>query len=89
MTITPFVAVFAALAVATAGLALYRKWGLAMKEDDFVHIDEAEGRLIPQQVAVAHKIHSVDVAGKTLTALTTVAGIVLAVVWVYQALGHY
>ena len=89
MTITPFVAVFAALAVATAGLALYRKWGLAMKEDDFVHIDEAEGRLIPQQVEVAHKIHSVDVAGKTLTALTAVAGVLLVVMWVWRELNHY
>ena len=89
MTLVPFVFLFAVSGVATAGLALYRKWGLAMHEDDFVHIDEAEGRYIPQQVAVNHKIHSVDVAGKTLTVLTAVFGILLAVVWAYQELSHY
>ncbi|HEY4361611.1 MAG TPA: hypothetical protein VGN17_11600 [Bryobacteraceae bacterium] len=89
MTLTPFVLLFAVSGAATAGLALYRKWGLAMKEDDLVHIDEAEGRLIPQQVEVANKIHSVDVAGKTLTALTAVAGVLLAVVWVYGQLNRY
>ena len=89
MTLAPFVVAFGTLGLATAALALYRKWGLAMREDDFVHIDEAEGRLIPQQVAVAHKIHSVDLAGKTLTVLTAVAGIVLGVVWFLEALRRY
>ena len=89
MTLTLFIVLFAALAGATAALALYRKWGLAMHEDDFVHIDEAEGRLIPQQVATNNKIHTVDTAGKTLTLLTAVSGVLVAVVWVYQELGRY
>jgi hypothetical protein len=89
MTLTLFELLFAVTAIATVGLAVYRKWGLAMHEDGFVHIDEAEGRLIPQQVAIIKKIHAVDVVGKTLTVLTTVLGIVLMVAWGYQQLGHY
>ena len=89
MTLTPFELLFAVTGIATTALAVYRKWGLAMHEDGFVHIDEAEGRYIPLQVAIIKKIHSVDVAGKTLTVLTAVFGILLVVVWGYQQLGHY
>jgi hypothetical protein len=89
MTLTPFELLFAVSGIATAGLALYRKWGLAIHEDDLVHIDEFEERLIPQQVAINNKIHSVDVAGKSLTILTAVSGVLLAVAWGYQQLSHY
>jgi hypothetical protein len=89
MTLTLFEILFAVTGIVTAGLAVYRKWGLAMHEDAFVHIDEAEGRLIPQQVAIIKKIHSVDVAGKSLTILTAVLGVLLVVVWGYQELNHY
>jgi hypothetical protein len=89
MTLTPLGLLFAVSRIATAGLALYRKWGLASHEDDLVHIDEFEDRLIPQQVVINNKIHSVDVAGKRLTILTAVSGVALAVVWGYQQLGHY
>ena len=89
MTLTPFEVLFALSLITTVGLAVYRKWGLAMHEDAFVHIDEAEGRLIPQQVAIIKKIHSVDVAGKTLTALTVIFGVLLVVMWGYRELGRY
>jgi hypothetical protein len=89
MTLTPFAVAFAACLLTTVGLGVYRKWGLAMREDDYVHLDEAEGRLIPQQVAINHTIHSVDVWGKTLTVVTAVSGVVLAVLWAYRELGRY
>jgi hypothetical protein len=89
MTLTPFEVLFAVSGVATAGLALYRKWGLAIHEDDLVHIDEFEDRLIPQQVAINNKIHSVDVLGKSLTVLTIVSGILFVVLWGYEQLNHY
>jgi hypothetical protein len=89
MTLTPFAVLFAVCGLATAGLALYRKWFLAVREDHTVHIDEAEGRLIPQQVTLAHKIHSVDVVGETLTVLTAASGFLLGAVWLYTELSRY
>ena len=85
----PFAVTFVASGLITATLAVYRKWGLAMREDDYIHISEGEGRYIPQQVAVNHRIHTVDVVGKALTVFTGAAGVALFVAWVYEALSHY
>jgi hypothetical protein len=82
MTLTPFVVIFAAFGFSTAGLALYRKV-IAMKEDDYLHVTAAEQRYVPQQVAMAHTMHSIDVWGKTLTALTVASGLVLLAAFLY------
>ena len=82
MTLTPFVTTFFVLGFVTAILALYRKL-LAMREDDYVHFTESEAKYIPQQLAMAHRIHIIDRWGETLTILTAVAGLIVIGVYVY------
>ncbi len=82
MTLTLLEAVFAALVISTAALALYRKF-LSMHEDDYVHLSEGEAKYIPQQVTMAHKLQAIDTWGKTLTVLSAVFGVLLVVVWAY------
>ena len=80
---TQLVAVWVVLGVVTLGLALYRKV-LMMREDPYVHIDEGEQRLIPQQVATFRTIGKVDRWGITLTIVTAVFGLLLAGAYLYQ-----
>jgi hypothetical protein len=80
---TQLVAVWAVLGVVTLALALYRKV-LMMREDPYVHIDEGEQRLIPQQVATFRTIGTVDRWGITLTIITAIFGLVLAGAYLYQ-----
>jgi hypothetical protein len=83
MSITPFFIGWCVLGVPTAGLALYRKF-VSMREDDLVHIGEGEEKLIPNQIAIGHKLTVVDRWGKTLTILTGVYGLLLAGAYLYQ-----
>jgi len=83
MSITPLLVLWCALAVVTAGLALYRKF-VSNKEDDMVHIAEGEEKLIPKQVALAHKMDAIDKWGKTLTVATAVFGLLLAAAYLYR-----
>ena len=80
---TQLVFVWAILGAVTLALALYRKV-LMMREDPYVHIDEGEQRLIPQQVATFRKIEKVDHWGISLTIVTAVFGLALAGAYLYQ-----
>jgi len=80
---TQLVVIWAVLGVVTLGLALYRKI-LSMREDPYVHIDEGEQRMIPQQVKTFHKLGVVDRWGVTLTIITAVFGLALAGAYLYQ-----
>ena len=80
---TQLVAVWVVLGVVTLALALYRKV-LMMREDPYVHIDEGEQRMIPQQVATFQRIGTVDRWGITLTIITAIFGLVLAIVYLFQ-----
>ena len=82
MTLTPFVVVFLTLVFATAGLAVYRKL-VTLREDDYLHLDDGEAKLIPQQVATARRLHSLDFWGETLTVLTAVSGLLLVAIHLY------
>lgn len=82
MTLTPFVVVFLTLVFATAGLAVYRKL-VTLREDDYLHLDDGEAKLIPQQVATARRLHSLDFWGETLTVLTAVSGLLLVAIYLY------
>ena len=85
MNWTPYLIVWICLGVATLGLALYRKF-LTMKEDDYIHVEDWKAGEVGKQEAAAHKFHAIDRWGEALTILTTVAGLVLAVAYVYAAL---
>jgi hypothetical protein len=82
MTIVPFAAAWACLLVGVIGLAAYRKM-IALREDDYLHVSEGEAKIIPQQIATAHKLDVVDHWGKILTITTVATGVVLAAVYLY------
>jgi len=72
-----------ALALVTAGLALYRKFQ-SNKEDDLIHIAAGEEKLIPNQIALAHQMDVIDRWGKALTVVTAVLGLALAAGYLYR-----
>ncbi|HTC88946.1 MAG TPA: hypothetical protein VK686_11650 [Bryobacteraceae bacterium] len=84
MKLTPVVVVWVLLAIATLGLALYRKL-ISAKEEDLIHLGPGEGRYIPEQLALAGKLKVVDSWGKTLTVITVAVGLAMAAVYLYQA----
>ncbi|MGB6943383.1 MAG: hypothetical protein WBE37_13360 [Bryobacteraceae bacterium] len=81
---TPAVVIWAILAIATLGLALYRKL-ISAGEEDLIHLGPGEERQIPEQVALAGRLKAVDRWGKTLTIITVAIGLILAAVYLYQA----
>jgi len=84
MNLTPAVVVWVILAIATLGLALYRKL-ISAKEEDLIHLGPGEERHIPEQVALAGKLKTVDSWGKTLTVITVAVGLAMAAIYLYQA----
>jgi hypothetical protein len=87
MNWTPFVIAWMCLGVATLGLALYRKF-LAMREDDYIHIEGWRAPQVAAQETMARKMHAIDRFGETLSVLTVLGGLVLAFAWVYAALNR-
>ena len=88
MSFTAFAVLFLVLVVATAAIALYRKF-VSMREDDMIHIGAGEEKLIPQQVAVAKKLASLDRWGEMLTVITAVYGLILGALYLYQRFQAY
>ena len=84
MTMMTLVVLWVALGIATLALALYRKF-VSLKEDDYLHLAEGEGRLIPQQVAIAKKLEWIDKWGKSLTVITVLLGLGIAGAYLYEA----
>lgn len=85
MYLIPYLAIWAVVAVAVLALALYRKILTFHGDDEFIHLTEGEQKLIPQQVALGHKLALIDRWGKTLTVFTAAYGILLAAVVLYEA----
>ena len=84
INLTFAVVVFVILALATLGLALYRKF-LAAGEEDLIHLGAGEERQIPGQVALAGKLKTIDLWGKTLTVLTAAVGVAMVAIYLYRA----
>ena len=78
------VVIWAVLAIATLGLALYRKV-VSAREEDLVHLGPGEERQIPEQVALATKLNGIDRWGKILTVITIAIGLAMAALYLYQA----
>ena len=83
MNLTPFTVIWACLAAAVLGLALYRKL-VTRNEDDYVHVADGEAKLIPQQIATAHKIEVIDHWEKILMIVALATGILLGCAYLYQ-----
>jgi len=84
INLTPAVVIWVILAIATLGLALYRKL-ISAGEEDLIHLGPGEERRIPEQVALAGKLKAVDRWGKTLTVITVLIGLAMAAIYLYQA----
>jgi hypothetical protein len=85
MQMIPYIAIWAVVAVAVLALALYRKLLTFHGDDEFIHLTEGEQKLIPQQVALGHKLALIDRWGKALTVVTAAYGVLLVAVVLYQA----
>jgi hypothetical protein len=83
MNMMPFVVIWACIAAAALGLALYRKM-VTRNEDDYLHVAEGEAKMIPQQIATAHKIEAIDRWEKILMTLAVVGGVLLGAAYLYQ-----
>jgi len=83
INLTPAVVIWVILAIATLGLALYRKL-ISASEEDLIHLGPGEERQIPKQVALEAKLKAIDHWGKILTVITVVVGLAMAAVYLYQ-----
>lgn len=74
---TPYVVVWAALALVVLALAVWRQI-IDIHEDDSIHLRENQAGLVTEQVSLAHKVRAIDRLGKTLTVVVLLYGIALA-----------
>ena len=59
MSLTLFLVLWACVAFAAIGLALYRKL-LARNEDDYIHVGEGTDKMVQQQTALAQRLEVID-----------------------------
>lgn len=85
MSWTFYLIVWICLGIATLGLALYRKF-LTMKEDDYIHIEAWRAPEVARQETAARRFHAIDRLGEVLTIVTIVAGLAIAVAYIYAEL---
>jgi hypothetical protein len=84
MNLIPFFVLWMLAGLTVLGLALYRKILTFHGDDELVHLDAGEEKLIPQQIALGHKRDVIDRWGKTLTVFTVVLGLLIGGVYLYQ-----
>ena len=81
--------VWCAFAVATAGIALFRKFVahhfVAHQEDDYLHVGPGQENAVNRQVEMAHRLTSIDKMGKMATTITAIYGLLLVVGFLAQA----
>ena len=85
MNLLPYVLIWAVCGIIVLALALYRKILTFHGDDEFLHLADGEQRMIPQQVALGHRLELIDRWGKGLTVFTVVAGLAIAAVVLYHA----
>lgn len=80
---TPYVVVWAVLALIVLALAGWRQV-IDMHEDDSIHLKDSQTGMVAEQITLARKVTAIDRLGKALTVLTILYGLVLAGWVVYQ-----
>jgi len=80
INLLPYAVFWGVLAIVVVFLIIYRK-SVSSQEDDSIHL---EGSAPVHQVALAHRLASIDRWGKTLTLIVAVYGVALAAVYLYQ-----
>ena len=83
MTLTPFIAIWAGMALAVLILAAWRQL-IDLHEDDSLHLGEQQGAMVTEQASLARKLTVIDRWGKLLTIATVAYGVALAAYYVYQ-----
>jgi len=77
----PFVILWGVLAVVVLALIVWRK-GVTWHNDNTLRLLDAGA--VSQQAVVTHKLDLIDKWGKTLTAITVIFGLLIAVAYAYQ-----
>ena len=78
---TPWMILWAALALAVLVMAGYRKI-VSVREDERLHlVNPSESA---RQLAIFHKLERIDQWGKLLTVVAAIYGLLLAIAYTYQ-----
>jgi hypothetical protein len=80
---TPFIAIWAGMALAVLILAAWRQL-IDLHEDDSIHLGEQQSAMVNDQAMLARKLTSVDRWGRLLIIATIVYGVALAGFYLYQ-----
>ena len=80
--LTPFVGLWAVISAVTLALAIYRKF-VSAGEQDIIYLGTGEEGKIPEQQALAQRLLTIDLWGKTLTVVVLISGLALAVAYLY------
>ena len=78
---TPWMILWAALALAVLVMAGYRKI-VSVREDDTLHLGNPWESA--HQVVISHKLEHIDKWGKLLTVVAAIYGLLLAIAYTYQ-----
>lgn len=76
--------VWSVLTLVVVSLAIARKV-VARKEDEYVHLADAEMAAIPQQAAIANKLDRLDTWGKGLTIVDAAFSLLIVAILCYKA----
>jgi len=85
MQLTTYVVAWAVLTIVVLALALAR-YLVSFREDDNIHLSEAESGMITNQMSIFGKLDAIDRWGKVLTVVALLTGLVLAGIYLYQRL---
>jgi len=80
INLMPYAVFWGVLAIVVLFLIVYRKQ-VSSREDDSLHL---EGSGPTEQVALAHRLASIDRRGKMLTIVAALYGVALAALYLYQ-----
>ena len=78
---TPWMILWAALALAVLVMAGYRKI-VSVREDETLRLVNPSESV--RQVAISHKLERIDKWGKLLTVVAAIYGLLLAIAYTYQ-----
>ena len=82
-TLIPHLVIWAVLTTLVIFLAVYRK-KVNSTVDETLHILEAEASIVPAQAAVAKKLGTIDLWGKTLTVVAFLYLLAIAGMYIYS-----
>lgn len=77
--------VWIALTLVVVGLISYRYF-ISLKEDDLLHLADAEAPLISEQTAMAAKLGRIDRISRQLTYVDIAFGVCLGGIFLYNSL---